>query len=142
MKLASHLKRSPHGVYYFRITVPKPLRPLYAGMSEIKRSLKTRDPATARREAYILSAQIIQKFRREKRDVAHYDPSKFNPNDPSTFPNSKDSLPEFTLKRHPDGTVEITTDPNVPDDHIHAMNAWDKIFGTTNSRTFDTHRAS
>ncbi len=129
MKLASHLKRSPHGVYYFRITVPKPLRPLYAGVSEIKRSLKTRDPATARREAYILSAQIIHKFQREKRDVAQYDPSKFNPNDPSTFPKGKDGLTDLSIRRHADGSVEITTDPNIPDDHINALKAWDHLFG-------------
>lgn len=56
MKLASHLKRSPCGVYYFRLVIPRRLRSAHGGKREIKRSLGTKDPAVARRLAYILSA--------------------------------------------------------------------------------------
>ncbi|MCW5590478.1 MAG: site-specific integrase [Burkholderiales bacterium] len=58
MKLASHLKCSPFGVYYFRLVVPKRLRPSLGGQTEVKRSLRTKDPALARRRAYILSARL------------------------------------------------------------------------------------
>jgi integrase len=56
VKLASHLKRSPCGVYYFRLVIPRRLRSAHGGKCEIKRSLGTKDPAVARRLAYILSA--------------------------------------------------------------------------------------
>jgi len=45
MKLASHLWRSRHGIYYFRFS---------HGSLDIKRSLKTRDPLIAKSFAYKL----------------------------------------------------------------------------------------
>jgi transposase InsO family protein len=42
--LATHLKTSRHGIYYFRYTVPAPLRP-YFGKKEVMYSLHTRDLA-------------------------------------------------------------------------------------------------
>jgi len=58
VKLVSHLKRSPFGVYYFRLVIPRRLRPQWGGRGEIKRSLGTKEPALARRYAYILSASV------------------------------------------------------------------------------------
>jgi len=54
--LATHLKTSRHGIYYFRVTVPAALRARF-GKNELVYSLYTRDPAKAKRLAYTLTSQ-------------------------------------------------------------------------------------
>ena len=58
MLLASHLARSRHGVFQFRVVLPDALA-LAIGQKEIRRSLGTREPEVARLAAYGLSAKII-----------------------------------------------------------------------------------
>ena len=58
MLLASHLARSRHGVFQFRVVLPDALA-LAIGQKEIRRSLGTREPEAARLAAYGLSAKII-----------------------------------------------------------------------------------
>jgi len=123
MRLAAHLKRSRHGVYYFRLAIPEILRPMFGGRGEIKRSLATRDPALARSLAYVLSARygnILKELRRMTR--RDYDPSKFDPNDPATCRRQKD-LKRYDIERDPQtGRItKITIDPNIPNDHANAM---------------------
>jgi len=124
MRLAAHLKRSRHGVYYFRLTIPEILRPVFDGHREIKRSLATRDPALARSLAYVLSARygtILKELRRMTR--RDYDPSKFDPNDPATWPVEQKDLKRYGIDRDPQtGRItRITIDPNIPNDHANAM---------------------
>ncbi|MDF3980442.1 site-specific integrase [Luteibacter sp. PPL554] len=59
MRLAHHLLRHPSGTWHFRLIVPKSLRPIL-GLSVIKRSLGTKDPAVARAWAYALGARCAQ----------------------------------------------------------------------------------
>jgi integrase len=124
MRLASHLKRSRHGVFYFRLTIPESLRPLFAGRREIKRSLFTRDPALARSLAYVLSARYcgtLKEIRRMTRKG--YDPSKFDPSDATTWPVDEKDIERYDIERDRlTGVVtKIKTDPNNPDDHANAM---------------------
>lgn len=124
MRLASHLKRSRHGVFYFRLTIPEILRPLFAGRCEIKRSLSTRDPTLARSLAYILSAKYGDAFREIRRMARHdYDPSNFDPNDASTWPVEQKDIERYGMDRDPQtGRItRITIDPNIPNDHANAM---------------------
>jgi integrase len=126
MRLAAHLKRSRHGVYYFRLTIPEILRALFGGRREIKRSLGTRDPALARSLAYALSARygnILKELRRMTR--RDYDPSKFDPNDPTTWPVEQKDLKRYDLERDPTtgAIIRIKTDPNIPNDHANLMEA-------------------
>lgn len=58
MRLASYIKRSPDGVYYFRVVIPPAFRPALAGRRELRRSLRTRDPMVARWWAYNLAGQV------------------------------------------------------------------------------------
>lgn len=62
MRLAHHLHQHPLGVFYFRLIVPADLQPA-VGRKVIKKSLHTRDPATAKVWAYILSAKHNTWFR-------------------------------------------------------------------------------
>src|SRR5512135_2500224 len=102
MRLASHLKRSRHGVFYFRLTIPEILRPLFGGRREINRSLATRDPTHARSLAYILSAQYGDTFREIRRMARHdYDPSKFDPNDPATWPVEQKDIERYDIDQDP-----------------------------------------
>lgn len=61
MRLAHHLLRHPSGMWHFRLVVPKALRAAL-GVTIVKRSLKTRDPAVARAWAYVLGAAYAQIF--------------------------------------------------------------------------------
>lgn len=125
MRLAAHLKRSRHGVYYFRLTIPEILRPVFGGRREIKRSLATRDPALARSLAYTLSARyggILKEIRLMTR--RGYDPSKFDPNDASTWPVEQKDIDRYKLKTNAlTGEAEVEVDPNIPNDHAKAMEA-------------------
>ncbi|MDE0855477.1 MAG: hypothetical protein OSA97_13750, partial [Nevskia sp.] len=126
MRLASHLKRSPLGVYYFRLIVPKSLRPLVHGQREIKRSLHTRDPATARRLAYMLWAQTELRLREARRAMSGYDPTKFDPNDPSTWPSAAGDARGWIAKI---GGVTIEADPSKPGDSESAIAAIRQLSG-------------
>jgi hypothetical protein len=64
MRLASHLRRSRHGVYSFRLVLPGSLRAVL-GQTEIKRSLGTKSPVAVRLLAYALSANASDHRRRE-----------------------------------------------------------------------------
>lgn len=133
MRLASHLKRSRHGVFYFRLTIPEILRPLFGGRREIKRSLSTRDPALARSLAYILSAKYGDAFREIRRMARHdYDPSNFDPNDPTTWPVDQKDLKRYDLERDPATGViiRIKTYADIPNDHANAMEAIRMSMGT------------
>lgn len=125
MRLAAHLKRSRHGVYYFRLTIPEILRPVFGGRREIKRSLATRDPALARSLAYVLSARyggILKEIRLMTR--RGYDPDKFDPNDASTWPVAQKDIERYKLKTNAlTGEAEIEVDPNIPNDHAKGMEA-------------------
>lgn len=125
MKLSSHLKISRHGIYYFRTVIPKVIRPLYDGKTELKYSLRTRDPVTARRQAYILSAQTAHIFTKAKLTMIRHDPKGFNPSDQSTWPTSKESSNSWEVLL-PNG-ITVKTDPNSPDDHNKGLEALGKI---------------
>ncbi|WP_368860341.1 DUF6538 domain-containing protein, partial [Caballeronia sp. BR00000012568055] len=77
MRLASHLRRSRHGVYSFRLVLPAPLRAAL-GQREIKRSLGTKSPTAARLLAYHLSAKMIPIVEEAKRLAAHFDPDRID----------------------------------------------------------------
>jgi integrase len=68
MRLASHLRRSRHGVYFFRLVLPAPLRAVL-GQGEIKRSLSTKSPERARLLAYALSAKMLPIIQTARRRV-------------------------------------------------------------------------
>lgn len=125
MRLASHLKRSRHGVYYFRLTIPEILRPVFGGRREIKRSLATRDPTLARSMAYTLSARyggILQEIRLMTR--RGYDPDKFNPNDASTWPVEQKDIERYKLTVNAlTGDASLETDPNDPESHRRGTEA-------------------
>lgn len=79
MRLASHLRISRHGVYCFRLALSAPLAALI-GQREIKRSLRTKDPATARLLAYGMSAKLLPILRAATRQMS-IDPKSIKPGD-------------------------------------------------------------
>lgn len=85
LNLATHLKLSRCGVFYFRMAVPVALRPAI-GKREIIQSLQTRSPATARRLAYSFASKTYALF-----EKMAYDPS---PADVSTSPIPADVAAE------------------------------------------------
>jgi hypothetical protein len=66
MLLPSHLRRSRHGIYYFRIVLPDPIA-LVLGQRELVRSLGIRSPKLARQSGYQLSLRIMPILERLQR---------------------------------------------------------------------------
>jgi len=62
MRFPARLKRSRHGIYYFRLVIPKTMRSALGGRTEMQHSLHTRDPQVARRFALALSARLDEAF--------------------------------------------------------------------------------
>lgn len=137
MKLCSHLKLSRHGIYYFRCIIPKVLRPLYNGKTEVKYSLNTRCPVTAKRESYILSAKTAHLFEKAKKTMSWHDPKNFDPNDMSTWPTQNDKLRNYEISES-NGLYSIKTDPRVPDDHKNALEAIGMLQSLQQSRPAQT----
>lgn len=61
MRLAHHLTRRENGVFCFRLVIPADLRS-HLGLRVLKRSLGTRDAATARAYAYALGPRYAAAF--------------------------------------------------------------------------------
>ncbi len=74
MRLPARLAVSRHGVFQFRITVPKPFRPQFDGKAELRRSLGTRDPAIAKALSYGLSFAYLRAFRKARMSETKKDP--------------------------------------------------------------------
>jgi integrase len=62
MRIPAHLQRSRHGLFYFRIVVPRALRKALDGRGEIKKSLGTRDLRVALRLARPLTINTYDLF--------------------------------------------------------------------------------
>ncbi len=60
MRLPARLKRSRHGIFYFRLLIPKRLRHCFDGRAEVQHSLHTRDPHVARHWAICLAARLVE----------------------------------------------------------------------------------
>ena len=90
MKLPSHLVKSRHGVFYFRRTFSA-----NGSVSEKRFSLRTRTPSVAKRVAMYISLLMMG-----TRMLKPYDPSRFNKDDPRTWPGDEDGV------LNPDDAVE------------------------------------
>ncbi len=62
MRIPTHIQRSRHGIYFFRIVVPRELRGRLNGQGEIKRSLRTRNLREAMRMARPLALRAYEIF--------------------------------------------------------------------------------
>ena len=79
MLLPSHLRRSRHGVYYFRIVLPDSIAAAL-GQRELVRSLGIRSPKLARISGYQISLQITPILERLQRIMA-IDPNSISAKD-------------------------------------------------------------
>jgi hypothetical protein len=64
IRIACHIQRSRHGIWFFRVVVPKNLRRALDGRGEIKKSLGTRDSREALRVARPLAFAAKELFAR------------------------------------------------------------------------------
>ena len=131
MLLASHLRHSRHGIYYFRIVLPDPIAAVL-GQRELVRSLGIRSPKLARQSGYQLSLQVAPILERLQRIVA-IDPNSINPKD------IKKLIVEG-LVFQPDGSVKTdriktSDDPVVAEREMKALsdtaNAWARVHNFT-----------
>ena len=117
MLLASHLARSRHGVFQFRVVLPDALA-LAIGQKEIRRSLGTREPEVARLAAYGLSAKIIPLVRSLSNAMAS-NPKDIDPD------NIRETLNIVgnTGKRYELDLQRGIMKADGPDDHARMMEA-------------------
>jgi len=117
MLVPTHLRRSRHGIYYFRIVVPKAVRPVFGGRSEIKSSLRTRSLKVAMVEARRIAIGAYETF--AKVGVLMSSRTPVDPSDPSTWPTTADGKFETTIETPTPYGVErfhVKADPNSPED--------------------------
>lgn len=115
MRIPTHLRQSRHGIFFFRIVVPKALRPVFYGRSEIKRSLHTRNVRIALVQARQMSLAAYQLFDLVKSSMT----GKIDINDPSTL-TSENVVGRFEYTVEEDlntgkRITRIKTDPSNPD---------------------------
>ncbi len=119
MRIPAYIRRSRHGIFYFRVVIPMALRPRWSGRPEIKMSLKTRDQRQALIRARDLAIEAHKSFEYAYGDMSA---KPFDPNDKSTWPTAKDDIHRFekTIETvHPSGYVDrvhYKVDPNSPAD--------------------------
>ncbi len=131
MLLASHLRRSRHGIYYFRIVLPDPIAALL-GQRELVRSLGIRSPKLARFSGYQLSLKLTPILEGLQRIMA-IDPNSIKAEDVR-------KLVVEGLSFQPDGAVRaerVTTsnDPLVAKQEMKALEdaatAWRRVHDFT-----------
>ena len=119
MRIPAYIRRSRHGIFYFRVVIPIALRSRWSGRPEIKMSLKTRDQRQALIRARDLAIEAHKSFEYAYGDMSA---KPFDPNDKSTWPTAKDNIHKFekTIETvHPSGYVDrvhYKVDPNSPAD--------------------------
>lgn len=125
MRLNSRLKRSRHGVYYYRAIVPVHLRTSF-GCAEVKRSLHTKDPVLARLYAHYITLSIAT----GSQELASLLSLKQNciP-DSDTWRSLLDRFRNIStwVIRRPDG-LTLEADPNNPKDLESAERIALKLF--------------
>lgn len=104
MRLPHHLLRHASGVWHFRLTVPRDLHDAL-GLRIIKRSLRTRDPASAQVWAYVLSAQYAQVFRE----------ARGRPSMGSDFDEYLKGLRRYEIQPLPNGLYGVKTNGSQED---------------------------
>jgi hypothetical protein len=75
MRIPCYVKQSRHGIYFFRIVVPKTLREIFDGQWETKRSLHSRNQREALRMARPLALQAYDIFERLGARMSKSEPS-------------------------------------------------------------------
>jgi integrase len=144
MLLASHLRRSRHGIYYFRVILPAPIAAVL-GQRELVRSLGIRSPKLARKSGYQLSIQLTPILERIQRIMA-IDPNSISPKDIK-------KLVVDGMVFQPDGgmrveRVKTSDDPAVAEREMNALsntaNAWRRVHhftGDMDDETFAREQA-
>lgn len=124
MRIPTHLRRSKRGVLHLRLTVPSDLRATL-GQREIKRSLKISDLLTGHRLAVSLAVRFGPYFEEFWTMIRKgYDPSQFDPTDPSTWPRSPSEIDQYKAKFNIfTGEAEIEAEPGNELDHRLAIEA-------------------
>jgi hypothetical protein len=125
MKLASYLKQSRHGIFYYRIQFQDTANK----WREINASLGTRDPLEAKAMAYALTAKIQPFLTLSKGKAMSIDPNDLNPA----------SIREMVLKGVKIGNmtiehVETSNDPKVAKQELDALASLASKFSAMDER--------
>ena len=122
MRSYHFLQQSRHGVWYFRIRVPRVLR-LFFGRSELRRSLMTCELKQARLEAHLLSVYAGRLFSTLRRAL-----SDGRPLTPGLGIMAREFMPFGITIPTPDGPLKIEADPRIPGDVEAAQETIRQIF--------------
>lgn len=116
MRIPAYLRLSRHGIYFFRVCIPLPLRQRWKSGRELKVSLRTRDQRVALAKARDLAIAAHKHFGYALADMTI---RPFAPNDMSTWPTDASDIRKFekTIEtvHTPEGVIErvkYKVDPN------------------------------
>jgi integrase len=112
MKLASYLKQSRHGIFYYRIQ----FQDTASKWREINASLGTRDPIEAKAMAYALTAKIQPFLTHSKGKAMSFDPNDLNPASIREMVLRGVKIGNMTIEH-----VETSNDPTVAKQELDAL---------------------
>lgn len=92
MRIPAYLRLSRHGIYFFRICIPRPLQARWRSGRELKVSLRTRDQRLALARARDLAIAAHKHFGYALRNMSV---KPFDPNDMSTWPTEASEIRKF-----------------------------------------------
>ena len=75
MRIPAYIHRSRHGIYFFRIVVPRKLRETFDGRTEVRRSLHTRKLREAMQVAQPLAMRLLGIFERAQAIMSRHSPT-------------------------------------------------------------------
>jgi hypothetical protein len=75
MRIPAYIHRSRHGIYFFRIVVPRTLREAFDGRTEVRRSLHTRKLREAIQVAQPLAMRLLGIFERAHAIMSRHTPT-------------------------------------------------------------------
>lgn len=135
MLLPSYLRRSRHGIYYFRIVLPDPIA-LVLGQREFVRSLAVRSPKIAKNSGYQIALRVRPLIER-LRAVMAIDPNSINPDDVRKFiAKGIDFRPDGGLRIE---QLHTSDDPTVSEREVKAIEgaavAWRRVHDFTANMT-------
>lgn len=133
MQLPSRLLRSRHGVFYFRLVIPRKLRALFPGQREARCSLRTTDPTQAAIVCHICSAHAHTAFGKL---LGIMNEQNRNTKQEGSGPVFAESMPGYRLHISAETGITIEVRSGNAGDHQRALEAISLIGAAQFAGTF------
>lgn len=124
--MASPWKHPNSGIYYFRRAVPEDLRPIM-GKREIKTSLKTRDPHTAKSLFISEAAKTESEFQRARKQLQNATKKLTSLQEVSALAQHWEDRTTFKLYEKPDEVYEYLSMYDLSGDYVPTIDLMSEV---------------